>query len=215
MKFPMHLFPAIGLATAIAACSPAPADILVPEDQSEPLVQVIEEEARTDPAENCLLLVWSEQEDPDVEFDRANDAVNGGAISCATGTSPSQFEAAIETLREAAQSGDKARLLEQVGLPLLYIDADGERRELSEDQIDTLFDEVFDERMVAVLRDLDLSQMTVDKEQGAYFELGSLWLVVDDTGGKPRIVTVNRQALEEAAEAAKDQAERGQGKPLD
>ena len=215
MKFPMYLFPAIGLATAIAACSPAPADILVPEDQSEPLVQVIEEEARTDPAENCLLLVWSEQEDPDVEFDRANDAVNGGAISCATGTSPSQFEAAIETLREAAQSGDKARLLEQVGLPLLYIDADGERRELSEDQIDTLFDEVFDERMVAVLRDLDLSQMTVDKEQGAYFELGSLWLVVDDTGGKPRIVTVNRQALEEAAEAAKEQAERGQGKPLD
>ena len=215
MKFPMYLFPAIGLATAIAACSPAPADILVPEDQSEPLVQVIEEEARTDPAENCLLLVWSEQEDPDVEFDRANDAVNGGAISCATGTSPSQFEAAIETLREAAQSGDKARLLEQVGLPLLYIDADGERRELSEDQIDTLFDEVFDERMVAVLRDLDLSQMTVDKEQGAYFELGSLWLVVDDTGGKPRIVTVNRQALEEAAQAAKEQAERGQGKPLD
>ena len=215
MKFPMYLFPAIGFATAIAACSPAPADILVPEDQSEPLVQVIEEEARTDPAENCLLLVWSEQEDPDVEFDRANDAVNGGAISCATGTSPSQFEAAIETLREAAQSGDKARLLEQVGLPLLYIDADGERRELSEDQIDTLFDEVFDERMVAVLRDLDLSQMTVDKEQGAYFELGSLWLVVDDTGGKPRIVTVNRQALEEAAEAAKEQAERGQGKPLD
>lgn len=215
MKLPMHLFPAIGLATAIAACSPAPADILVPEDQSEPLVQVIEEEARTDPAENCLLLVWSEQEDPDVEFDRANDAVNGGAISCATGTSPSQFEAAIETLREAAQSGDKARLLEQVGLPLLYIDADGERRELSEDQIDTLFDEVFDERMVAVLRDLDLSQMTVDKEQGAYFKLGSLWLVVDDTGGKPRIVTVNRQALEEAAEAAKEQAERGQGKPLD
>ena len=215
MKFPMYLFPAIGLATAIAACSPAPADILVPEDQSEPLVQVIEEEARTDPAENCLLLVWSEQEDPDVEFDRANDAVNGGAISCATGTSPSQFEAAIETLREAAQSGDKARLLEQVGLPLLYIDADGERRELSEDQIDTLFDEVFDERMVAVLRDLDLSQMTVDKGQGAYFELGSLWLVVDDTGGKPRIVTVNRQALEEAAEAAKEQAERGQGKPLD
>ena len=86
---------------------------------------------------------------------------------------------------------------------------------MSEDQIDTLFDEVFDERMVAVLRDLDLSQMTVDKEQGAYFELGSLWLVVDDTGGKPRIVTVNRQALEEAAEAAKEQAERGQGKPLD
>ncbi|MBX7515042.1 hypothetical protein K3179_10860 [Qipengyuania sp. GH38] len=179
------------------------------------MVQVIEEQARTDPVENCLLLVWSEQEDPDVEFDRANDAVNGGAISCATGTSPSQFEAAIETLREAAQSGDKARLLEQVGLPLLYIDADGERRELSEDQIDTLFDEVFDERMVAVLRDLDLSQMTVDKEQGAYFELGSLWLVVDDTGGKPRIVTVNRQALEEAAEAAKEQAERGQGKRLD
>ncbi|WP_247712946.1 hypothetical protein [Qipengyuania intermedia] len=215
MKFSAHLFPAIGLATALAACSPAPADILAPEDQSEPLVQVIEEQARTDPVENCLLLVWSEQEDPDVEFDRANDAVNGGAISCATGTSPSQFEAAIETLREAAQSGDKARLLEQVGLPLLYIDADGERRELSEDQIDTLFDEVFDERMVAVLRDLDLSQMTVDKEQGAYFELGSLWLVVDDTGGKPRIVTVNRQALEEAAEAAKEQAERGQGKRLD
>ena len=215
MTLTPRLFPLIGLATALAACSPAPSDILVPDDQREPLVQVVENEAKADPAENCLLLVWSEQEEPDVEFDRAHDAVNGGAISCATGTSPSQFEAAIETLREAAQSGDKTRMLEQVGLPLLYIDAEGERRELTEDQVDTLFDEVFDQRMVSVLRDLDLSQMTVDQDQGAYFELGSLWLVVDDTGGKPRIVTVNRQALEEAAEAAKKQAERGQGKTLD
>lgn len=215
MTLKPRLLPLVGLATALAACSPAPSDILVPDDQREPLMQVVEKEAEADPAENCLLLVWSEQEEPNIEFDRTHDAVNGGAISCATGTSPSQFEAAIETLREAAQSGDKTRLLEQVGLPLLYIDAEGERRELTEDQVDTLFDEVFDQRMVSVLRDLDLSQMTVDQDQGAYFELGSLWLVVDDTGGKPRIVTVNRQALEEAAEAAKKQAQRGQGKALD
>ena len=74
--------------------------------------------------------------------------------------------------------------------------------------------EVFDPTVLDALQRLDLSQITVENEQGAYFELGSLWLVVDRQGGRPRLVTVNRQALLEAAKAAKNRTERGLGRPL-
>ena len=197
-----------------AGCSPADEADVSPSPDRRELLDTIAASASGDPAENCLLMVWSGQDESDVEFDRANDTVEGGAITCATGTTPSQFEAAIAALREAADSGDKARVLEQVGIPLLYIDSQGKRRELGEEQVDELFDEIFDDRVLAMLQRLDLSKMTVEKDRGAFFELGSLWLVVDDTG-RPRVMTVNRQALEEAAIAAKEQAERGQGKAID
>lgn len=202
------------LGALACACSPVSSETKPEDPALNDLLETVEAQAAPDPGENCLLMVWSEQDDPDIEFDRAHDAVKGGAISCATGTSPSQFEAAITALREAARSGDRARILEQIGMPLLYIDEDGDRRELSEDQLDSLFDEVFDEAMLEMLRELDLSKMTVEKDQGAFFELGSLWLVVDDRG-QPRVMTVNRQALDEAAETARDQAERGLGDRLD
>ena len=118
-------------------------------------------------------------------------------------------------LREAAASGEKTRLLKEIGIPMLYIDSRGERRELSQAQIDNLFDEIFDERMLDVLRRLDLSDITVENQQGAYFELGSLWLVVEQQGGRPRLVTVNRQALDEAAETAQRKAQTGEGIELD
>ncbi len=208
-SLPLALLPA----ALLLACSPA--EVAEGEPQQTPERATPEIAEGPDPGENCLLLVWSEQDAPDVEFDRTHDTVKGGAISCATGTSASQFEAAIAALRDAARSGDKERLLREVGIPLLYIDAKGDRRELTGDEIDTLFDEVFDARMIALLQNLDLSQMTVEKDQGAFFELGSLWLVVDATGGRPRVVTVNRQALGEAAEAARRQADKGRGQILD
>lgn len=208
-SLPLALLPVAFL----LACSPA--EVAEGEPQQTPERAAPEIAEGPDPGENCLLLVWSEQDAPDVDFDRSHDTVKGGAISCATGTSASQFEAAIAALRDAARSGDKERLLREVGIPLLYIDAKGDRRELTGDEIDTLFDEVFDARMIALLQNLDLSQMTVEKDQGAFFELGSLWLVVDATGGRPRVVTVNRQALGEAAEAARRQADKGRGQILD
>ena len=136
-------------------------------------------DAMAEKPDDCLLMVWSNQQSRDIEFDRANDLVDGGAISCATNTSASQFQAAIDALRAAARSGDKARMLEQLGLPLLYIDGDGEQVEL-----------------------------------GGFFELGSIWLVVDKAGGRPRLVTVNRQALDEAAGAARRKAQDRQGEPV-
>lgn len=207
-------FPVLLLGALAAACSPVSSGTTSDDPERQELLQTVEAQATPDPGENCLLMVWSDQDDPNVEFDRAHDAVKGGAISCATGASPSQFEAAIASLRDAARGGDRGRILEQVGIPLLYIDEDGERHELSEEQIDTLFEEIFDEEMLSVLQRLDLSRMTVEKDQGAFFELGSLWLVVDEQG-RPRVMTVNRQALDEAAETARDQAERGLGRPLD
>ena len=53
--------------------------------------------------------------------------------------------------------------------------------------------------------------LRVASEQGGFFDLGALWLVVDRQGGKPRLMTVNRQALDEALDAARDGAERNRG----
>ena len=215
MILPYRLALPLVIAALTGACSPVPNDRSAQSPGRQNLLKTVEASVDGGPAESCLLMVWSEQEeDSDIEFDRANDAVKGGAISCATGATPSQFEAAIAALRDAARSGNKARILDQIGIPLLYIAPDGERHELTKDQIDTLFDDVFDARMLDLLQRLDLSKMTVEKDQGAFFELGSLWLVVDESG-QPRVMTVNRQALDEAAVAARDQAELGQGKPIE
>ena len=198
----------------VGACSQAGGEAADEAAGSQQLLETITEQDDPDAVENCLLLVWSEEEEPDIEFDRANDVVTGGAISCATGASPSRFDAAIAALREAARSGDKALILEQLGIPLLYIDENGERQDLTEEQVEALFDDIFDPNMLDMLQRLDLSQMTVEKEKGAFFALGSLWFVVDEKG-QPKVVTVNRQALLEAATAAVDQADLGQGRPID
>ena len=164
---------------------------------------------------DCLLLVWSSQKERNPQFDRDHDFVEGGAISCATGTSASQFDVAISTLRDAARSGDKARLLREVGLPLLYIDGDGKRREIKDRaEVEAVFDEIFDPAMIEVLQKLDLSRMSVAKDQGGFFELGAIWLVVDRDGGRPRLMTVNRQALDEALDTARERADRNQGESV-
>ncbi|TMM50202.1 hypothetical protein [Qipengyuania marisflavi] len=192
-----------------AACSP------VDQSKAEQVTEQPPAQALAEGrAEDCLLMVWSDQTERDVEFDRAHDQVEGGAISCATGTSPSQFAAAITSLREAAQRGDKARILQEMGIPLLYIDGNGDRRELEDPEtVEAIFDEIFDPAMIEVLSRLDLADMTVN-EQGGFFALGTVWLVVDEHGGRPRLVTVNRQALGDAAKAARRQAERNRGEVI-
>ncbi len=202
----LTLLTATGL--ALAGCSN------IDEQQREPDAMLLSS-AQAVQADDCLLMVWSSQKEREVDFDRENDVVEGGAISCATGTSASQFDAAIAALREAAASGNKGRILEQIGLPLLYIDKDGERREIEDRaEIDRIFDEIFDPAMLETLQRLDLKRMTVEKDRGGFFELGALWLVVDEDGGRPRLVTVNRQALDEAVDAARREASRNRGETV-
>ena len=163
---------------------------------------------------DCLILVWQNQPARNEEFDRAHDRADGGAISCATGTSASQFESALAAIRAAARSGDRLTLLDQLGVPLLYIDAAGERREVRrEDLANELFDEIFDRETIDLLSRVRLEDLTVVADEGAFVELGAVWLVVDRKGGRPRIATVNRQALGEALEAARKAAEEGQTRP--
>ncbi|GMM92987.1 hypothetical protein [Qipengyuania sp. MTN3-11] len=208
---------ALGFAAAVAGCSPVAEDdtmALMPATSAQEK-RVDLERALETARDDCLLMVWSEQEERRVEFDRTHDQVKGGAISCATGTTASQFDAAIIAIREAARSGNKARMLEEIGIPLMYIDASGERRPIEDrETVEQLFDEVFDASMLATLERLDLEDITVVPDQGAFFELGSLWLVVGEKGGRPSIVTVNRQALDDAAEAARDKADRRETTPL-
>ena len=92
-------------------------------------------------------------------------------------------------------------------MPLLYIDDEGNRRELTDPaDVDARFSEVFDQDVLALLRRIDLDGLTVAPDQGAFLELGSIWLVVDRKGGRPRIVTINKQALGEAGSAKPAQA---------
>jgi hypothetical protein len=151
--------------------------------------------------ETCLPQVWAAQEAPNEAFDVAHDAADGGAISCATGTTASQFEAALRTLREAAQSGRQEALIGQVAPRLLFIDAAGKRRELADRAaVQAAFDAVFQPDMLALIGRARLNDMTV-AEGGGFFALGALWLVPGEPGGRPAIQTVNLQALNEAAAA--------------
>lgn len=149
---------------------------------------------------DCLLVVWEQQDAPDRNFDRANDLAEGGLISCGTGTSASQYEATLAALRDAASGDDRNALLGELNIPLLFIDAQGNRRDLLDTDIaEVEFTEVFSPEMLALMRNLDLSDMTVVPDQGGFFELGAIWLRPGEPGGRPRVVTVNRQALAEAA----------------
>lgn len=187
------------LALAVAACQPS----------SQP----VEQPVATAPAEDCLLVVWEREGRANAEFDRANDRASGGAISCATGVSASRFDAALTALRTAARSGDRAAILREVGLPLLYIDATGHRRELTDPaSVNAAFDEVFSPSVVNLLQRVRIEDMEVVDGQGAFFELGALWLVVGEDG-RPRVVTVNAQALGEAAAAARRKAGASETRP--
>lgn len=206
-------FACLAGAGALAACSPASEAQVQHDARNDAAPAAAQDDAFVQRApDNCLLLVWQDQDERDEQFDLANDHADGGAISCATGTSASQFDRALGAIRTAARSEDKAAILNEVGLPLLYIDAMGERRELTRsDDVDATFAEVFDQDVLALLREVDLDALTVVPDQGAFVELGSVWLVVNRSGGRPRIVTVNKQALGEAAVAVRDEAQAGGG----
>lgn len=198
-------------AFALAGCSQAPApeqeevpveapETRPPDTQPDPLARQADED--------CLAAVWEAQPSPDRKFDRAHDRAEGGTISCATNTSASQFAAAIDAIRTAARSGDRDGIVREVNIPLLVIDERGDRRFVEETELDaSAFEDVFPPDMLGAMAEMDLEEMTVVPDRGGYFELGSLWLVATETGGRPRLVTVNRQALAEAAESARRRAE--------
>ena len=89
-------------------------------------------------------------------------------------------------------------------MPLLYIDEAGRKRQLDRDALAASADEVFSPPVVRLLARLTLDDFSVVPQQGAFADLGAVWLLTGRTGGRPRIVTIDRQALDEAA-AAKHQ----------
>ncbi|MGX7895693.1 hypothetical protein [Tsuneonella sp. HG222] len=181
------------------APSPAPSQIILPVAGG---------------AEGCLKPVWQAQTTQDRAFDLAHDDAEGGSISCATGTSASRFVEALATLRAAAASGDRTQLSDAIAQPLLFIDVDGNRRELGRDALSpAVLGDVFDRSTLDLLARLELGDLTVVAGQGAFVELGGIWLVADRMGGRPRIATVNHQALAEAAAAAARKAGDGRAIP--
>ena len=152
-------------------------------------------------SEDCLGQIWKAQSAPNKAFDRANDLADGGPISCSTGTSASEFAGALVAIRDAAARGDKSALGAKVGLPLLYIDGHGRKRELDRAALAASADEVFSPPVVALLKRVTLDDLSVVPREGAFIDLGAVWMVAGRTGGRPRIVTIDRQALDEAVGA--------------
>ena len=170
-------------------------------------------------ATDCLEEIWAVREraddfggDEERDFDRAHDAAAGGAISCATATSATQFVRTIEALRESATNRDRAAVLERAGIPLLFINSDGNREEIRDRvALEAAFDRIFTDRTLERMKTLDLEDLTVVPGKGGFFDLGAIWLVVPETGAEPKLVTLNDQASAEmeaiaAAETAKNEA---------
>lgn len=178
---------------ALAACGPP-----TPQ-RSEPAAGRLT--SHDDESADCLATVWRAQAAPDKEYDRAHDHADGGAISCATGTSASQFAAVLAAIRRAAAKEDRAALIAEVGLPLLYIDGEGHKRELDRDALAARSGEVFSAPVLRLLAGLQVKDLAVVPQQGAFADLGAVWLLTGRTGGRPRIVTIDHQALQEAAAA--------------
>ncbi|WP_343343546.1 hypothetical protein WJT74_08125 [Sphingomicrobium sp. XHP0239] len=169
-------------------------------------------------ATDCLEDIWAVREQADDyggqserDFDRANDAAEGGAISCATATSATQFVRTIEALRDSASNRDRAAVLERAGIPLLFINSAGEREEIRDRaSLEAAFDRIFTDRTLDRMQNLELEDLTVVPDKGAFFDLGAIWLVVPETGAEPKLVTLNDQASAEmeaiaAAETAKNE----------
>jgi len=154
---------------------------------------------RPEKSADCLAAVWKAQGVPGKAFDRAHDKADGGALSCATGTSASEFAAALAAIRRAAARRDRAALASQVGLPLLFIDASGTKTRLDRDRLAADAAQVFSPSILAMLERLELDDLSVVPQEGAFADLGAVWLVAGRTGGRPKIVTIDLQALEEAA----------------
>ena len=191
---------------ALSGCNSEDALPVRPSAEAETLTIPDEATVAVAAAErDCLLVVWESQQEgitdagPQHDFDRANDAAEGGLISCATGTSASQYERALASIRAAAASDEPQAILRQMRVPLLVIDGDGNRLELGDtQQAEAAFDDIFTPDMLAALQRLELDDMTVVPDQGGFFELGAIWLSPAEPGGTPMLVTVNRQALMEA-----------------
>lgn len=204
-RCPTSLLAGLSALLLVGACSnPANVGADGPLEDSRPAqVEAVAPEALPLPEPDCLVTIWDRQDTPDRDFDRANDRVEGGEISCATRTSASQYEAALAAIRDAAAGSDRAAMLRELNVPLLFITSDGERREVLEDDLaDAGYDEVFSPDMLAVMRGLRLEDMTVVEGQGGFFELGSIWLRPRADGQRPALVTINAQALAEARLAA-------------
>lgn len=153
--------------------------------------------------ESCLTDVYRDRPARDEAFDRAHDAMPGGSLSCGLSITASELRDTLAQLREAAAAEDRKRLLGHVGIPMVYIDAQGTVRQLpSMTDIEAFYDDIFTTAVVRRLATLRLEDASVVPGEGLFFDLGAVWLIVADESGRPQLLTVNHQAAEEAAAAA-------------
>ena len=151
---------------------------------------------------SCLDRLWEDDADDAVRiYDRQNDIIDGVSISCTMSTTATKLFDAMKAIRDAAQHRDRAAMLQAIGLPLLYIDDEGNAHQLKDQAaIEAAFEEVFTPGLIEVLTNLDPQDIKIRPDQGIFVELGTLWLVVPEGETQPRIVTIDLQALEESSQ---------------
>lgn len=152
--------------------------------------------------EDCLEDIWPTQPERDETFDRDHDQLNGQSISCDTGTTAGRFAATLDDIRDAASAKDADLILAQFDGRVLYIDEAGERVTLADETSRAdIRDAMFDAEMLVLLSQIDLSKLELLPGEGAYYEFGTIWFASQQRGGYPRIITINRQAMREAAQS--------------
>ena len=194
---------AAGAALALAGCERAPS--ASPQDiVAQQLPGGASEDASSADrlTEDCLALVWASQSNPPRDHDRKLDAARGGSIACDMQTSASEVEGLLAALKAASVREDYRALADATDTPVLFIDAGGTRAELAERAaIEAASTRMFDPQMRALLARLTLADMEIVRGQGGMFALGSVWIVAPRNGARPLIITINREALDEALAA--------------
>lgn len=147
---------------------------------------------------NCLNLVWSHQRSPSKVLDRKYDGSGDNAFSCATLTSATAFEKTLRRIRIAALRGNRLQLLALSRFPLTYVDLAGRRSSLSISEAAHKIGQVFPSKLMERLKKINLRQMEVVSNKGAFFDHGTLWLSPSEVGGNPAIITIDLRAFEEA-----------------
>jgi hypothetical protein len=145
---------------------------------------------------DCLPPIWRRQSSPDRAFDQANDRLDGTLLSCKGFTSASALRQGITALQAAAATRQRDRISALVAYPFHYIDAANRHIPIrSQRQFLQRFDSIFTADTYRAISALELKDVQIDFNQGLSFSSGGIWFWVPDTGGVPKLRTVNLSVL--------------------
>ena len=146
-------------------------------------------------AVECREFVYTnyQQSRDNEEFDTANDVLPDGIVSCQILTSPSEVQIFITVLSDAIRTGDSSRIASQSGVPVLFINRDGEARSLDEPDLRVAWPEI-SASLRQKLPELTIQNVKLQRSEGVFFGDGYVWGRVDADTGSVVLKTINLEA---------------------